>query len=123
MPTIRWQWRSTNFRKGAKDRGQYRQAAGAIEKALIWGSSVIVITERTCRLVQHNFVEYRGVRFAILFGTVRQQWRVNQLPEERTVFGTRQEAVTTARSMIDARLKKLSLASRTGRSEDNGQPR
>ena len=42
------------------------------------------------------------------------------LPEERTVFGTRQEAVTTARSMIDARLKKLSLASRTGRSEDNG---
>jgi len=126
MPTIRWQWRSTNFRKGAMDRGQYRQAAGAIEKALIWGSSVIVITERTRRLVQHNFVEYRGVRFAILFGTVRQQWRVaiypvpNQLPEERTVFGTRQEAVTTARSMIDARLKKLSLASRTGRSADNG---
>jgi len=82
---------------------------------------VIVITERTGRLVQHNFVEYRGVRFAILLGTARQQWRVaiypvpNQLPEERTVFGTRQEAVT-----IDARLKKLSLASRTGRSEDNG---
>ena len=55
---------------------------------------MIVITERTRRLVQHNFVEYRGVRFAILFGTVRQQWRVaiypvpNQLPEERTVFGT-----------------------------------
>jgi hypothetical protein len=67
MPAIRWQWRSTNFRKGAKDRGQYRQAAGAIEKALIWGSSVIVITERTGRLVQHNFVEYRGVRFAIPF--------------------------------------------------------
>ena len=87
---------------------------------------VIVITERTGRLVQHNFVEYRGVRFAILLGTARQQWRVaiypvpSQLPEERTVFGTRQEAVTTARSMIDARLKKLSLASRTGRSEDNG---
>jgi len=87
---------------------------------------VIVITERTGRLVQHNFVEYRDVRFAILLGTARQQWRVaiypvpNQLPEERTVFGTRQEAVTTARSMIDARLKKLSLASRTGRSADNG---
>ena len=80
MPTIRWQWRSTNFRKGAKDRGQYRQAAGAIEKALIWGSSVIVITERTRRLVQHNFVEYRGVRFAILLGTARQQWRFRNAP-------------------------------------------
>ena len=34
MPTIHWQWHSTNFRKGAKDRGQYRQAAGAVEKAL-----------------------------------------------------------------------------------------
>jgi len=33
---------------------------------------VIVITERTGRLVQHNFVEYRGVRFAILLGTARQ---------------------------------------------------
>src|SRR5262249_51769023 len=87
MPTIRWQWRSTNFRKGAMDRGQYRQAAGAIEKALIWGSSVIVITERTRRLVQHNFVEYRGVRFAILFGTVRQQWRVAILSCAQSVAG------------------------------------
>src|SRR5262249_34917575 len=91
--------------------------------------SVIVITERTGRSVQYNFVEYRGVRFAILLGTARQQWRVaiypvpNQLPEVRRVFGPRQQAVQTARSMLDARIKKLSLARRTGRREDTGQPR
>jgi len=34
---IRWQWRSTNFRKGAKDRGQYRQAAGAIAEYALAG--------------------------------------------------------------------------------------
>ena len=34
-------------RERAADRGEYRQAAGAVEKALIWGSSVIVITEQT----------------------------------------------------------------------------
>ena len=41
---------------------------------------MIVITERTGRLVQHNFVEYRGVRFAILLGTARQQWRFRNAP-------------------------------------------
>ena len=37
MLAIRWQWRSTNFRKGAKDRGQYRQAAGAIAEYALAG--------------------------------------------------------------------------------------
>jgi hypothetical protein len=73
---------------------------------------VIVITERTGKLVHHNFVEYRGVPYAILLGTARQQWRVaiypvpNRLPKERTVFGTREDAVATARSMINSWLKK-----------------
>jgi hypothetical protein len=57
-------------------------------------------------------MEHRGVRYAILLGTAREQWRVaiypvpNQLPKERTVAGTREDAETTARSMINARLKK-----------------
>jgi hypothetical protein len=63
-------------------------------------------------LIQNNFVEHRGVPYAILLGTARQQWRVaiypvpNQLPKERTVFGTREDAVTTARSMINSWLKR-----------------
>jgi hypothetical protein len=73
---------------------------------------VIVITERTGKLIQNNFVEHRGVLYAILLGTARQQWRVaiypvpNQLPKERTVFGTREDAVTTARTMINSWLKR-----------------
>ena len=57
-------------------------------------------------------MEYKGVRYAILLGTARQQWRVaiylvpNQLPKERTVVGTREDAEITARSMIAAWLKK-----------------
>jgi hypothetical protein len=75
-------------------------------------TSVIVITERTGKLIQNNFVEHRGVPYAILLGTAQQQWRVaiypvpNQLPKERTVFGTREDAVTTARSMINSWLKR-----------------
>jgi hypothetical protein len=63
-------------------------------------------------LVQHDFVKYRSVRYAILLGTAREEWRVaiypvpNQLPKERTVAGTREDAEIKARSMIDAWLKK-----------------
>jgi hypothetical protein len=57
-------------------------------------------------------MEYRGIRCAILVGITREQWRVaihavpNELPRERTVFGTREDAELTARSMINAWLKK-----------------
>jgi len=63
-------------------------------------------------MVQDNFTEHRGVRYAIRIGIAREQWRVaihipgKRLPEERTVFGTRKDAETTARSMINAWLKK-----------------
>jgi hypothetical protein len=56
-------------------------------------------------------MEYRGVRYAIRIGIAREQWRVaihpvaNQLPKERTVVGTREDAEITARSMINAWLK------------------
>jgi hypothetical protein len=59
-------------------------------------------------LVQNHFMEYRGVRYTIRIGIEREQWRVaiylpgQRLPKERTVFGTRKDADTTARSMIDA---------------------
>jgi hypothetical protein len=57
-------------------------------------------------------MEHRGVRYAIRIGIAPGQWCVaiyppgNGLPKERTVFGTREEAVITARSMINALLKK-----------------
>jgi hypothetical protein len=57
-------------------------------------------------------MEHRGIRYAIRIGIAREQWRVviyipgKRLPEERTVFGTRKDAETTARSMINAWLKK-----------------
>jgi hypothetical protein len=57
-------------------------------------------------------MEYKSVRYAIRIGIERGQWRVaihpfgNGLPEERTVHGTREDAEITARSMINARLKK-----------------
>jgi hypothetical protein len=56
-------------------------------------------------------MEHRGVRYAILLGAARE-WRVaiypvpNQLPKERTVIGPREGAEATARSMINAWLKK-----------------
>jgi len=64
-------------------------------------------------------MEHRGVRYAIRIGIERGQWRVaihcpgNSLPEERTVFGTRENAKNTARSMINAWLKKQSGLPRT----------
>ena len=57
-------------------------------------------------------MEHRGIRYAIRVGIARDQWRVavylayKELPEERTVVGTRQDAEIAARSMIDAWLKK-----------------
>jgi pyruvoyl-dependent arginine decarboxylase (PvlArgDC) len=73
-------------------------------------------------------MEHRGVRYAIRIGFQREQWRVaiypsgNGLSKEKTVFGTRQDAEVTARSMINAWLKKRSaLRSRTERSAANGQ--
>ena len=69
---------------------------------------VIIITAHPAIWVQTNFMKHRGVRYAILIGTARQQWRVaiypvpNQLPKERNVIGTREDAEITARSMINA---------------------
>jgi len=57
-------------------------------------------------------MEHRGIRYAIRVGIARGQWRVaihrpgDHLPTERTVLGTREEAAATARSMINALLKK-----------------
>jgi hypothetical protein len=62
-------------------------------------------------LVQNDLIEHRGIRYAIRIGIERAQWRVaihlpgQRKPKERTVFGTRKDAETTARSMIDACLK------------------
>jgi hypothetical protein len=60
-------------------------------------------------------MEHRGVRYAIRIGIEREQWRVaihppGGLPAERTVFGTREDAETEARAMINAWLKKRSAA-------------
>jgi hypothetical protein len=75
---------------------------------------VIVVTERSGILLQDNLMEHRSIRYAIRIGIAREQWRVaihvpgKTLPEERTGFGTRKDAETTARSMINAWLKKRS---------------
>ena len=64
-------------------------------------------------------MEHRGVRYAIRIGIARQQWRVsidapgNEFPKERTVFGTREDAEITARSMTNAWLKKAIRADTT----------
>ena len=61
-------------------------------------------------------MKYKGVRYAILLGTARQEWRVaiypvpNQLPKEKTVVGTGEDAEITAHSMIDAWLRKAASA-------------
>jgi hypothetical protein len=53
---------------------------------------------------------HRGVRYTIRIGIEREQWRVAiyppGMPIEKTVFGTREDAEITARSMINAWLKK-----------------
>lgn len=75
---------------------------------------MIVITVGQQFWSKTNFMEHRGIRYEIRMGIERGQWRVaiypvgNGLPEERTVFGTREDAKITARSMINAWLKKRS---------------
>src|SRR5215469_6079386 len=65
-------------------------------------------------------MEHRGVRYAIRIGIEEEQWRVainlpsQRLPKERTVFGTRKEAETTVRSMIDAYPKSIRGAADRG---------
>jgi len=56
-------------------------------------------------------MEYRGVRYVIRIGIAREQWRVvidpaGGLPKEKTIFGTREDAESKARSMIDGWLRK-----------------
>jgi hypothetical protein len=57
-------------------------------------------------------MEHRGIRYAIRIGIAQRQWCVGiyppdeGMPKERPVFGSRQEAQATARSMINALLKK-----------------
>ncbi len=73
---------------------------------------VIVVTDEKRDFGQSDPMEHRSIRYAIRIGIAREQWRVavyipgRKLPEERTVFGTRKDAETTACSMINAWLKK-----------------
>jgi len=51
-------------------------------------------------------VEYKGIRYALRTSIVRGQWRVavyieESEPVERTVRGSRVQAETAARAMID----------------------
>jgi len=56
-------------------------------------------------------MEHKGIRCVIRIGIARGHWRAaiylpdNELPEERTVVGTRQDAEIAAHSIIDAWLK------------------
>jgi hypothetical protein len=77
---------------------------------------VIIITARPTLYTQYNFMEHRGIRYAIRIGIAPGQWRAaiyppdDLLPKERTVIGTREDAEMTARSMISALLKKATRA-------------
>ena len=61
-------------------------------------------------------MDHRGIRYAIRIGIAREEWRVvihipdKKLPVERAVFGTREDAKTEARSMINAWMKKRDKA-------------
>jgi hypothetical protein len=72
----------------------------------------MVVTDGKRDFGQSDPMEHRGIRYAIRIGIAREQGRVaiyipgRKLPEERTVFGTRKDAETTARSMINVWLKK-----------------
>jgi len=65
-------------------------------------------------------MQYRGVRYAIRIGIAPGQWCVaiyppnDGMPKEKPVFGTREDAVGTARSMISALLKNASRAENVG---------
>ena len=77
---------------------------------------MIVITVGQRFWSQTNFMEHRGIRYAIRIGIAREEWRVvihipdKRLPVERAVFGTREDAKTEARSMINAWMKKRDKA-------------
>jgi hypothetical protein len=62
-------------------------------------------------------MEHRGVPYVIRLGIERERWRVAINPPgnvvERTVWGTRKDAEVTARSMIDAWLRKRRLDGET----------
>jgi hypothetical protein len=64
-------------------------------------------------------MEHRGVRYAIRQGIAPGQWCVaiyspdDGVPKERPVFGTRKDAETIARSMINALVKKAMRAENT----------
>jgi hypothetical protein len=57
-------------------------------------------------------MQHRDIRYAIRIGIEKDQWRVaiyppgSTFPEERTVSGTREDAESTARLMINTWLKK-----------------
>jgi hypothetical protein len=61
-------------------------------------------------------MEHKGIRYALRIGIAPGQWCVviyspdGVVQKERTVIGTREEAKTTARSMINALLKKVRRA-------------
>lgn len=65
-------------------------------------------------------MEHKGVRYALRIGIAPGQWCVaiypagDCMPKERTVFGTREEAKATARSMINALMKKERRAEKAG---------
>jgi hypothetical protein len=61
-------------------------------------------------------MEHKGIRYAIRIGIAREEWRVvidtpdKRLPVERAVLGTREDAKTAVRSMINAWMKKRDKA-------------
>jgi hypothetical protein len=63
-------------------------------------------------------MQYRGIRYALRIGIAPGQWCVaiyppdDGMPKERTVFGAREEAEATARSMINALMKKAIRATK-----------
>jgi hypothetical protein len=65
-------------------------------------------------------MEHRGVRYAIRMEIASGQWSVaiypagDGMPKERPVFGTREDADATARSMLNALLKKAIRAENAG---------
>jgi hypothetical protein len=73
---------------------------------------VIAITDQNDNFSLNDLVEHRGVHYAIRIGIQREESRVaiyppgNELPKERTILGTYEDAEITARSMINAWLKK-----------------
>jgi hypothetical protein len=72
----------------------------------------IFLLQQSAIWVQADFMEYRGVRYAIRLGITRGQWQVavylpdKELPKETTVVGTRQAAKIAATKIINAGLKK-----------------